>query len=67
MSDEYYEDATNWAAWAIGKWNKKRTRMKVRKVVWGRLLARAEKRDDEDYIKCAVMILAPECRRPRGI
>lgn len=51
---EEYEDALNWRAWAIGTMIKKR--MRVRRVVWGRLLARAERRDGEVIRPAAVMV-----------
>jgi hypothetical protein len=49
-----YVDARNWRAYAIG--HVKGIRFHVRKVVWGRLMARAEKRDGEEIRRCAVMV-----------
>lgn len=49
-----YSDAQNWKAWAIGKWV--RGRFKVRRVVWGRLAARREKRFDEVILKAAILV-----------
>lgn len=52
--DEEYEDAANWRAWAIGT-PLRNGRFRVRRVVWGRLLARAEKREDETVVAACVM------------
>ncbi len=40
----------NDTAWAIGS-RTKRKAFRVRRVVWGRLLARAERRDDEVIVR----------------
>ena len=50
-----YVDAANWQVWAIGQYGK-RGRFQVRRVVWGRLLARAEKRPGEKIVKAAIMV-----------
>lgn len=47
--------AANADAWAIGRVTLRGFR--VRRVVWGRLMARAEKRDDEQ-IRSAIIFVA---------
>jgi len=54
-----YRLPQNCDAWAIGHVVARSGRFKVRKVVWGRLLARAEKRKDEE-IRQAVMWVKPK-------
>lgn len=49
--------AANWQAWAIGE-KDRRGRFKVRRVVWGRVMARAEKRPGETIRKCAIFVVA---------
>ena len=54
--------AANCRAWAIGV--QKRNGFHVRKVVWGRLLARWEKREGET-VRGAVIFLMVEAGAPR--
>jgi len=56
MANDYYSDAANWRAWAIGKWPKSGGSFKVRRVVWGRLMARAERRPGETIVQAAIMV-----------
>jgi hypothetical protein len=49
-----YEPARNSSAWAIGE--ETRRGFKVRRVVWGRLLARAEKRKGERIKRASIWI-----------
>lgn len=53
--------ASNWQAWAIGRTTARG--FKVRRVVWGRILARHEKRSDEKIVAARVMV-AYEDGRP---
>lgn len=53
--DRDYRDAINWNAYAIGKVMPSGA-FKVRRIVWGRLLARAERRKDEQIARAAIMI-----------
>lgn len=62
MSADYYCHAKNWQAWAIGKRPKMGGAFKVRRIVWGRLLARAEKRPGEHIVKAAIMVRMNERR-----
>lgn len=61
-----FERATNGSAWAIGA-DKPNDRFAVRRVVWGRLLARAEKRPGETIRKALVLVerKVSRMRRPR--
>ena len=47
--------APNESAWAIGRQGKG-TRFHIRRVVWGRLLAREEKRDGEKIKRAIILI-----------
>jgi hypothetical protein len=50
----------NYDAWAIGVYevrhNGKKGRFRVRRVVWGRLMARAEKQDKEVIRRAVILI-----------
>jgi hypothetical protein len=52
--------AANSSAWAIGR--QQRNGFHVRRVVWGLLMARAEKRESEE-IRAAVIMVAPRRRK----
>jgi hypothetical protein len=54
-----YVSAANRDAWAIG--TPRRNGFQVRRIVWGRALARIEKRDDEQ-IRRARLLVAPARR-----
>jgi hypothetical protein len=46
--------ASNAKAYALGQ--QRRNGFHVRRIVWGRLLARAEKRDGEEIRRAAIMV-----------
>ena len=50
-----FRHAGNWQAWAIGSLNK-RGQLHVRSVVWGRLMARAEKREGEIIRRAHIIV-----------
>lgn len=52
----------NYRAYAVGKYEKNGFR--VRRVVWGRILAQAERRDDEE-IRSVIISLEPHRRELR--
>jgi len=47
--------ARNFKAWALGTYDAG-NRFNVRRVVWGRLMARAEKRDGEKIRRCEILV-----------
>lgn len=53
-NEDDYVAASNADAWALGE--VRRGRFHVRRVVWGRLLARYEKRDGEHVRRVRLMI-----------
>jgi hypothetical protein len=53
--------AANHRAWAIGR--QRRNGFHVRKVVWGLLMARSERRDDEEIRAATIMVEAKWIRR----
>jgi hypothetical protein len=53
--DRDYSDAANWSAYAIGKVTRD-GRFKVRRIVWGRLMAHAERRSGEQIARACIMI-----------
>lgn len=59
--------AANHTAWAIGR--KQRNGFHVRRVVWGLLMAQAERRSDEEIRAASIMIEAqwkPRHRKPEA-
>jgi hypothetical protein len=57
------ERAANNFAWAIGR--KQRNGFHVRRVVWGILMAQAERREDEEIRAATIMVEANWKRRHR--
>jgi len=53
--------ASNFRAWAIGK--RRRNGFTVRRIVWGKLMASYERRDDEE-IRAAVITVSEKISRP---
>lgn len=53
-AEREFRDADNWQAWAVGRVTK--YGFQARRVVWGRKLARAEKRPEEKIIRAALMV-----------
>lgn len=47
--------AGNWQAWAIGSLNK-RGQFHVRRIVWGRLMARSEKGEGEIVRRATILV-----------
>ena len=56
MIEVYHSDADNWRAYAVGAVTKRGRGFKVRRVVWGRLAARAECRKGEKIAKACIMV-----------
>jgi hypothetical protein len=56
--DPGVDRALNHKAWAIGSLTKRG--FKVRRVVWGRLLAREERRDGEHIRKATILVGVPK-------
>jgi len=54
-----YLQPVNAKAWAIGRLTKN-GRFHVRRIVWGRLLARAEKRDGEIIRAVRILVRSPQ-------
>jgi len=54
-----YLQPVNAKAWAIGRLTKN-GRFHVRRIVWGRLLARAEKRDGEIIRAARILVRSPQ-------
>lgn len=55
---------TNPKAWGVGRlWP---NGFHVRRIFWGRLLARKEKRDDEVIRRVAISLAAPARKRKRA-
>lgn len=50
-----FRHAGNWQAYAVGKLNK-RGQLHVRRIIWGRLMAREEKREGEVIRRAHIMI-----------
>ena len=55
MLERNFSFASNWLAYAVGKVTRSGS-FKVRRVVWGRLLARAEKRKGEQIARACIMV-----------
>jgi hypothetical protein len=55
MTERYFSDSANWSAYAVGKIIRG-GRFKVRRIVWGRLMARSEKRKGEKIVRACIMI-----------
>jgi hypothetical protein len=49
-----YQQARNPDAWAVGQWRK--GRFAVRRVLWGRMVARAERRPNERIERALILI-----------
>lgn len=54
-----YVQPVNAKAWAIGRMTKN-GRFRIRRVVWGRLLARVEKRTGESIRQARILVQAPQ-------
>lgn len=65
LKPDHYRHARNAYAYALGR--QERGGFKVRRVVWGRLMARAERREGEEIRRAFVMVesVAPGRRRAR--
>lgn len=56
--------AANYKAWAIG--TQQRNGFRVRRVVWGKLMASYERRDGEE-IRAAVILVNDKAARPINV
>ena len=52
-----HKEARNHRAWGLGKW--RGSKFEVRRVVWGRLLAREERRADEVIVRLILWTETP--------
>jgi hypothetical protein len=59
--------ARNWQAWALGSYEVRKDgsvgRFHIRRIVWGRLMARSEKRPGEAIRRAYILVLT-KGRRP---
>jgi len=49
-----FKHAANYKAWAIGR--QQRNGFQVRRVVWGRLMAREERRPQEEIRRATILV-----------
>jgi hypothetical protein len=59
-----YKRAANAAAWALGA--QKRNGFHVRRVVWGMVMARAEKREGEEIRGVTILVKAKRKRKKQS-
>jgi len=61
MIDDF---AANYEAWALGI--QRKTGFHVRRIVWGRVLARAEKREGEEIRHAKIIVSSKYTKRKRS-